>query len=134
MNLATFNAVCNSLSALCLCAGYLAIRRGRRDLHKRLMLGALFCSLCFLGGYLTRIALHGTTRYPHQDWTRTLYLTILGTHTVLAAVNVPLVIVTLLRAWKKRFDRHKRIARWTLPIWLYVSVTGVVVYLMLYRL
>lgn len=132
--LPTLNAVLNSLSALLLCTGYLAIRRGRRDLHIRCMLGALTASVLFLVSYLTYHYVHGTTRYARTDWTRALYLAILGTHTVLAAVNVPLVIMTVARAARKRFDAHRRIARWTLPIWLYVSVTGVVVYLMLYVL
>jgi len=130
--LPTLNAVLNSLSAVLLVSGYVAIRRGHRDVHMRCMLGALTASVLFLISYLTYHYAHRMTRYPHHDWRRPVYLAILGTHTVLAAVNVPLVIMTVTRAAKKRFDAHRRIARWTLPVWLYVSVTGVVVYLMLY--
>jgi len=132
--LPTLNALLNSTSALCLCAGYLAIRRHRKRLHAGLMISALSASVLFLVSYLTYHWFHGTTRYPHEDWTRPLYLGILLSHTVLAVVNVPLVIVTVTRAARRRFDAHRRIARWTLPVWLYVSITGVVVYLMLYRL
>lgn len=132
--LPTLNALLNSTSALCLCAGYLAIRRGRRELHARLMVGALAASALFLVSYVTYHWFHGATRYPHHDWTRPVYLAILWSHIVLAVVNVPLVVMTVVRAARGRFDAHKRIARWTLPVWLYVSVTGVVVYLALYRL
>jgi putative membrane protein len=133
-HLPTLNAVLNSTSALCLCAGYLAIRRGRRELHQRLMVGALAASVLFLVSYLTYHWFHRTTRYPHHDWTRGVYFAILLSHTVLAVVNVPLVVMTVVRAARRDFERHRRIARWTLPVWLYVSVTGVAVYLMLYRL
>jgi uncharacterized membrane protein YozB (DUF420 family) len=98
------------------------------------MLGATATSIVFLAFYLTYHFYHGTTRFQGQGTVRTMYLTILGSHTILAAAIVPLVILTLSRALARRFDRHKRIARWTLPIWLYVSVTGVVVYWMLYHL
>ena len=128
------NALLNSLSALCLCAGYLAIRRGRKERHARFMIAALVASALFLGSYLIYHWFHRTTRYPRTDWTRPLYLAILWSHIVLAIVNVPLVVMTVTRAVRGRFDAHRRIARWTLPIWLYVSVTGVAVYLMLYRL
>ena len=133
-HLPTLNALLNSTSALCLCAGYLAIRRGRRELHMRLMIGALAASALFLVSYLTYHWFHRTTRYPHHDWTRPFYFAILLSHTVLAVVNVPLVVVTVVRAAGQRFDAHRRIARFTLPVWLYVSVTGVAVYLMLYKL
>lgn len=132
--LPTLNALLNSTSALCLCAGYLAIRRSRRRLHAGLMIGALSASLLFLGSYLTYHWFRGSTPYARHDWTRPLYFAILLTHTLLAALNVPLVAVTVVRAARRRFDAHRRIARWTLPVWLYVSVTGVAVYLMLYRL
>ena len=132
--LPALNALLNSLSALLLCSGYLAIRRGKRELHARLMVAALATSILFLASYLTYHAFHLTRRYPHHDWTRPLYFAVLLSHTVLAVANVPLVVMTVTRAVRKRFDAHRRIARWTLPVWLYVSVTGVVVYLMLYRL
>jgi putative membrane protein len=131
--LPALNAVLNSLSALCLCSGYLAIRRGRRALHARLMVAALAFSTLFLASYLTHHWLHESRRYPREDWTRPVYLAVLLSHTVLAVVNVPLVAMTVVRAARKRFDAHRRIARWALPVWLYVSVTGVAVYLMLYR-
>jgi putative membrane protein len=132
--LPTLNAVLNSTSAVLLVAGYAAIRRRQRRLHAGLMLGALFTSLCFLVSYLVYHAHHGSTPYAREDWMRPLYFAILVTHSVLAAVNVPLVIVTVVRAAKRRFEAHRRIARWTLGVWLYVSVTGVVIYLMLYGL
>lgn len=134
MHLPTLNALLNSASALLLCAGYLAIRRGRRELHKRLMIGALLASVLFLVSYLVYHYSAGATRYARDDWTRPVYLAILLTHTVLAGVNVPLVVMTVVRAAKGRFEAHRRIARWTLLNWLYVSVTGVAIYLMLYRL
>ncbi|MCK6460259.1 MAG: DUF420 domain-containing protein [Planctomycetes bacterium] len=133
-NLPALNAVLNSLSALCLCSGYLAIRRGRRELHIKLMIAALSASALFLVSYLTYHYLHLSTKYSRHDWTRPVYFAILLSHTVLAVVNVPLVVMTVVRAARKRFDAHRRIARWALPVWLYVSVTGVLVYLMLYRL
>jgi uncharacterized membrane protein YozB (DUF420 family) len=100
----------------------------------RFMLAALGASTLFLAGYLTYHYLHGSTRFVGTGAWRTVYFAILISHTLLAIAIVPLVVVTLHRALSQRFDRHRRIARWTLPLWLYVSVTGVVVYLMLYRL
>lgn len=97
------------------------------------MLSAVGTSTLFLVCYLWYHAHHGVTRFPGRGGFRTFYLTLLASHTILAVVIVPLVIVTLIRALRRRFDRHKRIARWTLPLWLYVSITGVVVYWMLYR-
>jgi uncharacterized membrane protein YozB (DUF420 family) len=132
--LPTLNALLNSVSALLLCAGYLAIRRGRRELHARFMVTALGVSALFLVSYVTYHAFRGSKPYPHHDGTRPFYYAILWSHIVLAVVNVPLVVMTVVRAARKRFDDHRRIARWTFPVWLYVSVTGVAVYLMLYRL
>jgi uncharacterized membrane protein YozB (DUF420 family) len=132
-HLPTVNATLNCLSALCMCAGFLAIRQGRRALHIRFMAGALTASVLFLVSYLTYHFGHGATRYQGEGAIRVLYLAILLSHTVLAAAVVPLVLLTVIRALKGKLDKHKRIARWTLPIWLYVSVTGVVIYLMLYR-
>ena len=128
--LPTFNACCNALSAILLFSGYRAIKRGKRQLHARLMGSALLTSCLFLAGYITRLTLHGTTRY--QGAGRGIYLTILGTHTVLAASLIALVPLTLVRALKSNFEAHKRVARITLPIWLYVSMTGVVIYVFLY--
>lgn len=98
------------------------------------MLGAVVTSTLFLACYLWYHAHHGVTHFRGQGVVRGFYLALLASHTVLAAVIVPLVMVTLYRAWREMFDRHKRIARWTLPLWIYVSVTGVVVYWMLYHL
>lgn len=98
------------------------------------MLSALCSSTLFLVGYLTFHYLHGSTKFQGTGAVRTLYFTILLSHTILAIVIVPMVLVTVFRALSKRFDKHKKIARWTLPLWMYVSVTGVVIYLMLYRL
>jgi len=128
------NAVLNTTSALFLMAGYTFIRLGRIRAHRNCQLTALFSSTLFLSSYLTYHYFHGTTRFAGQGIARPIYFTILITHTILAVVIVPLIFVTLYRALRLDFIRHKRIARWTLPLWLYVSVTGVIVYLMLYRL
>ena len=132
------NAVLNGSAAVLLATGYVLIRQGRREAHHNVMVSAFIVSIVFLISYLTYhtllIANHeGVLHYPHTGALKTVYLTILFTHTVLAALVPILAIVTLRRGYKGKFDRHKAIARWTLPIWLYVSVTGVVVYLMLYH-
>lgn len=127
------NAALNSTSAFLLIAGYLQIRRGRVIAHRNFLIAALCASTIFLASYLTYHFYHGSTRFPGQGWVRWVYLTILLTHTTLAAIIVPLILVTLSRAVRSQFSRHRNIARWTLPIWLYVSVSGVVVYLMLYH-
>lgn len=128
------NALLNSVSALQLLAGYLFIRRRRMDAHRRCMLAALGSSALFLVSYLIYHFSVGSVRFQGQGWTRTVYFAVLVSHTVLATAIVPLVLVTVTRALRRRFDRHRAIARWTLPLWLYVSVTGVVVYWMLYRM
>ncbi len=134
-DLPAVNATLNATSALLLAAGYVAIRKGRRkNVHRALMLSALAASVLFLGSYLFYHYHVGTTRFAGTGWVRPVYFTILTTHTILAAAIVPLVIVTLRRAFRSDFDRHRRIARITLPLWFYVSVTGILVYLMLYRL
>jgi putative membrane protein len=127
------NATLNALSAVLVVAGFVAIRRGRRDVHRALMLAAVASSVLFLIGYLTRIALTGVHRFPGEGVLRTTYLAVLGSHTLLAVVAAPLVLVTLFLALRQRFKTHRRLARATLPIWLYVSVTGVIVYVLLYR-
>lgn len=132
--LATANACLNAASAVALFSAYAAIKKRAIESHRRLMLTAFTLSALFLTSYLTRFALTGVHRYPAQGWTRAVYLTILGTHTVMAAVALPLVLRTLFLGLKRRDDQHRRIARWTFPIWAYVSVTGVVVYAMLYHL
>jgi putative membrane protein len=126
------NAAFNATSATLLVLGWRAIRTGQRTRHRNLMISALGTSALFLVGYLTRMALTGTHRFPGQGGLRTAYLLLLGSHTLLAAAIVPLIGVTLWLAWKGRFDAHRRIARYTMPAWLYVSVTGVLVYVMLY--
>jgi uncharacterized membrane protein YozB (DUF420 family) len=131
-DLPTLNAALNATCALLLLAGYVMIRRGARVAHRRCMSGALLISAAFLVSYLVYHFQVGSVRYQGTGGVRALYLGILLTHTVLAMVNVPLVLWTLSRALRQRFDAHRRIARLTLPIWGYVSVTGVVIYLMLY--
>lgn len=125
------NALLNGTSAVLLLTGLYFIKHGRREAHKRCMIAALAVSTLFLAGYLTYHFQAGTTRYSGTGAVRAVYLTILGTHTILAITVPPLAITTLVRALRQRFDRHRRIARITFPIWLYVSVTGVIVYLML---
>jgi putative membrane protein len=127
------NATLNALAALLLVTGYLLIRSRRWVAHRNVMTAALVCSVLFLTSYLIYHAQVGSVHFPGHGTPRTVYLTILVTHTVLAAVVPFLAGITVYRAWRGRFAQHKRLARWTLPIWLYVSVTGVVVYWMLYR-
>jgi uncharacterized membrane protein YozB (DUF420 family) len=133
-DLPALNACLNATSAALLATGYVLIRRGRRDAHKRVMIAALVTSALFLTSYLVYHAQVGSVRFRGQGPVRTVYFTILLTHTVLAVVIVPLVAMTLVPALRGRFDRHRRLARITLPLWAYVSVTGVVIYWMLYRL
>jgi uncharacterized membrane protein YozB (DUF420 family) len=133
-DLPALNATLNGLSALCLATGYILIRRGDRVNHQRAMLGALGASSLFLVSYVVYHANVGSKPFPGQGSIRAIYFSILVTHVVLAAVILPLALVTATRALRARFDAHVRIARWTFPLWMYVSITGVVIYLMLYRL
>lgn len=133
-SLPTFNAALNATSAMLLVIGYLFIRRRNVLAHKVCMASAFLVSMLFLTSYLYYHYHHGATSFPGTGWVRALYFSILIPHTILAAAIVPLALTTLYRAWREQFDRHKRIARWTLPLWLFVSVTGVVIYLMLYHL
>lgn len=128
------NAALNATSAVLLVVGYLFIRRRKVTQHKLCMLSAFVVSCIFLISYLTLRYYAGMTRFTGRGWIRPIYFAILTSHTILAATIVPLALVTLTRALRGRFDRHVRIARWTLPLWLYVSVTGVLVYWMLYHL
>lgn len=129
------NAVLNGLSAVFLVTGFLFIRRGKVRQHRIMMMAALTSSVLFLISYLTyHFVFHGLTRFNGQGIIRPIYFIILFTHTVLAAAIVPFVLLTVARALRRDFVRHRRIARWTFPLWLYVSVTGVVVYLILYQL
>jgi putative membrane protein len=132
--LPTINAILNGASAILVFIGILLIRRGRPVAHKRVMLAAVVTSSLFLVSYIYYHAHVGSVHFPAQGWPRPVYFTILTSHTLLAIVTVPLVLITVTRALRGRFDRHRASARWTYPIWLYVSVTGVVVYLMLYHL
>ena len=133
-SLPALNALLNGTSFVLLLIGFALIRRGNWRAHRAAMITALVLSSAFLTSYLVYHAQVGSVRFQGHGWLRTLYLTILATHTVLAATVPVLAIITLSRALRRRFDRHRAIARVTLPIWLYVSVTGVVVYWMLYRL
>ena len=128
------NAALNASSAVLLSTGYLMIRRGRVLAHKSCMVLAFLCSTAFLTSYLIYHAKVGSVAFRGKGWIRPVYFTLLGSHTVLAVAIVPLAVVTLSRALREQFDRHKRIARWTLPLWLYVSLTGVVIYFLLYHL
>jgi putative membrane protein len=132
-SLPALNATLNATAAVLLVTGYVLIRNRRWIAHRNVMTAALVCSILFLTSYLIYHAQVGSVRFPGHGAPRTIYLTILVTHTILA-VTVPFLAgVTVVRAWRRRFPQHKRLARWTLPIWLYVSVTGVVVYWMLYK-
>ncbi len=133
-DLPALNATLNAVSASLLVLGFYFIRRGRRGAHRAAMLAACATSALFLISYLVYHYQVGSVRFTKPGWIRTLYLSILATHTVLAALVPPLALMTLYRAWRGRWERHRALARWTLPIWLYVSVTGVIVYWMLYRL
>ena len=128
------NAFLNSTSTIFLVIGFIMIRQGRIKAHMKFQLAAVITSTLFLISYLTYHYYHGDTRFLGQGIVRPFYFTILITHVVLAMIIVPLVLFTLFRAWRSDFVKHKKIARWTLPIWLYVSVTGVIVYVMLYHL
>lgn len=132
-DLPAVNATLNAISAVLLAIGYVLIRNGRRDAHKKVMLTAFGISVVFLICYLIYHAQVGSVKYPGTGTMRTIYLAILLTHTILAATVPVLAIITLRHALKGNFPRHRKIARWTLPIWMYVNVTGVVVYLMLYQ-
>jgi len=133
-DLPAFNAALNGISALLLVSGYLCIRRRKVTAHKLCMGSAFVISTLFLISYLTYHYHVGSVAFGGRGWIRAVYFAILISHTILAATIVPLALVTLSRALRGRFSKHVRVARWTLPLWLYVSVTGVVVYWMLYHL
>lgn len=128
------NACLNGTSALLIGSGFVAIRRRRIAVHKACMLAACATSVLFLVSYLLYHYQVGSTAFTGQGATRVVYFTVLISHTILAVVIVPLVIMTVYRAWREQWPSHRRLARWTLPLWLYVSVTGVVIYIMLYQL
>ena len=133
-DLPALNATLNGIAAVLLASGYLLIRQGRTTAHKRAMLGALTTSALFLISYVIYHLKAGSVPYQGQGAARVVYFTILVTHVILAATVLPLALVTAARGLRADFDRHVRIAHWTFPTWMYVSVTGVVIYLMLYRL
>ena len=133
-DLPALNAALNSTSAILLVIGWILIKRGRISQHRAVMIAALCTSVLFLISYLVYHAQVGSVRFTKQGAIRTVYFAILLTHTVLAAAIVPMVLVTVSRGLAGKYDKHRRIARWTMPLWLYVSVTGVIVYVMLYRL
>lgn len=133
-DLPALNATLNGIASIFLTVGYVLIRRGRRSLHKKCMLSALVASTAFLTSYVIYHANTGSRPFPGHGPIRLTYYTILITHVVLAVTILPLALVTTARGLRAQYSRHVSLARWTLPIWLYVSVTGVVIYLMLYRL
>ncbi len=140
LDLPIVNATLNGLSAIFLTLGFIFIKRGNKIAHRNCMITAFCTSAVFLVCYITYhtylavVLKRGPTRFVDPLWFRPIYLTILFTHTILAAAIVPMILITLSRALKERFDRHKVIARWTWPLWMYVSVTGVVIYLLLYKI
>lgn len=132
--LPTVNASLNGLAALLLLAGFVAIRSGNRELHRKLMLAAFACSVLFLVCYLVYHSQVGSKRFPGTGSIRTFYLALLASHTVLAAVVPFGAILALRRGLQGKFEQHRRLTRWVWPVWMYVSVTGVVIYWMLYRM
>jgi uncharacterized membrane protein YozB (DUF420 family) len=133
-DLPTLNAALNATAAILLATGYVLIRRRKIEAHRRAMLAAFACSVLFLVSYLVYHFQVGSVKFQGSGAVRTFYLALLLTHTVLAAAVPVLAPITLFRGLARRYDRHRAIARWTLPIWLYVSVTGVAVYWMLYQM
>lgn len=139
-DLPAVNGSLNGLSTIFLSAGFVCIKRKNMGAHRNCMIAAFITSTLFLACYLTYhiylgYVLHrGPTKFVDPAWFRPIYLGILGTHTILAVVIVPLIFITLSRALRERFDKHRKIARWTWPLWMYVSVTGVIIYLLLYQI
>ena len=131
---AALNASLNGASGILLACGYAAIRNGKVAVHKTFMICAFVVSSVFLVSYLIYHYRVGHVPFQGQGWVRPFYFVLLSTHTFLAIVIVPMILVTLRRAWLQRFDQHRIIARWTLPLWFYVCVTGVIVYLMVYQI
>jgi putative membrane protein len=129
---AALNATLNGISAVLLAGGYAAIRNGKIAIHKKFMLSAFTVSTIFLISYLVYHYRVGHVRFQGQGWIRPVYFALLLSHTILAITIVPLILVTLRRAWLEKFDKHRMIARWTFPLWMYVSVSGVIVYILLY--
>lgn len=132
--LPSLNAALNTVTSIFLIRGFLAIRRRDRETHRRWMLAALTGSALFLTSYLIYHVNVGSVPYPHHDWTRPLYFAILIPHILLAGIMSPFIITGVVWALRNRFDRHRKLMRWVWPVWMFVSVSGVVIYLMLYRL
>jgi putative membrane protein len=129
------NAFFNGLAGVFLGFGYYFIKRGKKIAHRNCMISAVVSSALFLTGYLIyHFGYHGLTKFQEPQWFRPIYFTLLFTHLVLAIAIVPMIIITLSHALRQRFDKHKIIARWTWPLWMYVSVTGVIIYLLLYQI
>lgn len=133
-DLPLINACLNATSTIFLTCGWIFIKKGNRTAHRNCMIAAFITSSVFLAGYLYYHFHAGRTVFANPAWFRPIYLTILLTHTVLAVAIVPMILMSFSRALRERFEAHKKIARWTLPLWLYVSVTGVVIYLLLYQI
>jgi len=132
---AALNACLNGASGVFLACGYTAIRAGKRGVHKAFMVSAVAVSTLFLISYVAYHLRAGkVVMFQGQGWIRPFYFALLTSHTILAVVIVPLIVITLRRAWLERFDKHRLIARWTLPLWFYVSVTGVIIYFMVYQI
>ncbi len=131
-DLPALNATLNSIATVLLVSGWIAIRKEKKAIHIACMISALVVSAAFLTSYLIYHYKVGSVKFAHGGMLKAIYYLILFPHIILAAVNVPMIVMTVIPAARRRFDKHKRIARWTLPVWLYVSVTGVLVYLMLY--
>jgi uncharacterized membrane protein YozB (DUF420 family) len=132
-DLPTLNALLNLSSAILLLIGRVYIKRDKADQHKRYMLAATISSILFLTSYLIYHGIVGSVPYPYHNWTRPLYFAILIPHVILAGVMVPFIIIALWFAFHRRFDKHKRLTVWVWPVWIFVSVSGIIVYLMLYR-
>lgn len=132
-DLPAINASLNAIATILLGSGYVAIKRGNKELHKKLMISALVVSAAFLACYLIYHYHAGSKPFPDLGWIKTVYLIILVPHIILAAVMVPMILKTFWHAFRGEWESHKKIARWTFPIWMYVSLTGVVIYLMLYQ-
>lgn len=133
-DLPALNAVLNGLSTILLLLGYINIRKGKADVHKKFMLAALVTSLLFLISYTIYHYQVGSVPYPYHDWTRPLYFIILIPHVILAGLMGPFIITIVVFAFRESFERHRRLAKIVFPVWLFVSITGVIVYLMLYQL
>jgi len=132
--LSTVNAVLNTISAILLISGYVRIKKQQPAVHKKFMLSALAVSALFMISYLIYHHYAGSVPYPYYDWTRPIYFIILIPHIILAGLMTPFVLITVWLALKKKFEIHRRFARWVFPVWLFVSVSGVLIYLMLYHL